>query len=118
MAKNSLYDDAQNLKVPVPEGTKSGDPVLVGAAKAPGYALIDADDNDEATVAFGPCGAKFEVEAKNGESNSAVAVGDTIYIDSEGELSKTSSGGTVFGMALGVVKSGEKDVIGVKIAAF
>ena len=99
MALNQVYDEADPLKVPVPEGTESGDPVLIG--KLPGTALTDRGDDGEATVKFGG-GFRHPVTGKNGESNSAVAVGDAIFIDNEGALSKTSSGGTLYGFVMGL----------------
>ena len=49
MATNQKFVD-WNTWAPVPEGTKSGDLVVVGAR--PGVALIDRDENGGATISW------------------------------------------------------------------
>jgi hypothetical protein len=119
MSKNSKMDKAIQFACPVPEGTVSGDPVAIGAGtrKMVGYALTDrgADTVGEATCKFNGS-AEFEVAGIEKEAKEkAIAFGDEIFIDNEGNLDADNTG-TFFGWALGVVAKGKTEVVEVKIA--
>lgn len=113
--KNEVRDRAEQISLPVPEGTVAGDPVVVGAIV--GVAQIDRgeDTPEEATVKT--VGSyNLAVTAKDGEANDPVAIGDKLFIDGEGNLSKTEAEGTFFGYALEAVAEGETATIEVKLA--
>jgi predicted RecA/RadA family phage recombinase len=113
MAKNTEYEFAFKLHVPVAEGKKSGDPVLVGVM--PGVCLTDRDSNGEATVQF--VGAfRLKVIGKEGSENKEIKFGEKVFIDSEGKLTKKESGNTLFGYVLKAVASGKEESVPVKIA--
>lgn len=101
MALNICRDEAEQVSVPVPSGTESGDVVLIG--DLPAVALVDrgAQTVDEATVKFdGSIYADVTI---------AVALGDAIYAHGQGDsqtFNKTSSGGRRAGISLSVVGSG------------
>lgn len=70
MATNQKFVD-WNTWAPVPEGTKSGDLVVVGAR--PGVALIDRDANGGATIAWH---GQFEYAVT---ATTAIAAGSVAY---------------------------------------
>jgi len=111
MAKNRVYADGRFLYLEVPEGTESGDPVVVG--DIPGVALIDRDD-DKATIDTSGV-YRLKVEAKDNDGNEAISVGDKLYYDAtDDEITKEDSD-KYFGYALEAVASGEEEEILVKI---
>lgn len=108
MAKNMLYDDAQQLSVVCtePATPASGDPVLFG--QRPGVALTDERADGTTTVVFE--GAyDLEVEALGG----AIAAGDIIYYDAAGTpvLNDNSATGVRYGYAGEAVGNGTTDTI-------
>lgn len=114
MALNQVYDEADQLRLPVEEGIVSGDPgILEGDGAIPFVALTDRGTDGKATVEMRG-GFKFSVVSKKGEENKVTKVGDKIYIK-EGVLSK-DSGGTLFGFAMGAIESGKTAEIVVKLA--
>jgi len=91
--------------------TSSGDAVAVSGLV--GVALTDTDDDGNIRMATE--GAfDLSVTANDGSADTAVSVGDKIYIDGSGDLSIDSSG-TLFGKALEAIASGETATIPVKI---
>lgn len=111
MAKNQVLKRAAQMRVAVPSGTKSGDPVVYG--QRPGVALTDADDDDIATVAFEGSFA-LSVKGIDGSGNSAVAGGDILYYVSGDtpHLSKKATG-VRYGYANGTVGSSSTATINV-----
>ena len=110
--KNEVYDAAQQLSLPVPEYAVSGSPVAVG--QIPGVCQTNRDTNGNSSVKLRGAD-KFSVKGENGSGNSAVAVGDIIYINaSTGALTKIATG-VRFGYALEAVNSGATATILVKI---
>lgn len=111
MAKNRSQEFAKEILLPVPNGTKSGDPLVV--SQLPCVAMIDRNADGEASV---DCGGSywFLVEGKNKAGNKAIAVGDIIYLK-EGKLSVNNEEGTRFGYAMDPVGSGAKTEIRVKV---
>lgn len=86
MATNRVYEQADQLALPVPVGTVSGDPVVIGDALV-GVALIDRDADGEATIQMD---GAFNLEVVAG---AAMAVGDIVYINAgTGVLSDTNTG--------------------------
>lgn len=77
----------------------SGAPVLVG--RIPGVAETTIDPVTALTVVNHTCIAELAVVGTNNAGNSAVSVGDLIYISTTGVLSKDSvtGGQVVFGTA-------------------
>jgi predicted RecA/RadA family phage recombinase len=111
LALNRELEDAKQVCLPVPEGTESGDPLVLGAL--PCVALIDRNADGEASVDLG--GAyRLTVSGEDGEGNAAVGVGDILFIDAEGNIT-VDEAGTRFGYALDAVAEGEEAVIRVKI---
>jgi predicted RecA/RadA family phage recombinase len=102
MALNEVFRDADHLSLPVPEGTKSGDPVRVGGLN--GVALTDAADTGATPdPVYGPA------VNLNADGNASVAlkgafsftvsfavsnVGDPIYMDADGHLTANAQTGT------------------------
>lgn len=109
MAKNRVYSEFRTLFLEVGAGVKSGDPVRVGHMN--GVALTDADANNYATVDFGGV-YNLSVKAVNDAGNSAVSVGDHIYlVDADTpKLSKKNSG-YFFGCALEAIDTGQTATI-------
>lgn len=111
MATNKSFDTTKTLTVPVPSGTKSGDPVVYG--QRPGVALKDRDAAGNATVQFE--GAfTLSVKGIDGSGNAAVAEGDILYYVSGDtpKLSKKNTG-VRYGYAKAAVASGATSSIDV-----
>lgn len=92
MAKNMRLPEALHITLPVPAGTVSGQPVAVGAWR--GVAQTDRDTDGTATVWI------------NGSTEQDVAgavatQGLPIYLASDGTLTATATGNTLFGYSLG-----------------
>jgi predicted RecA/RadA family phage recombinase len=105
LAINRVYADESNIALPVPSGTLSGGPVVIG--DLPGVALIDRDADGEATLDFD--GAYRFPNVKGiapGGSNGALAVGQVVHLQSNGDISGNTSTGKRFGYVLEVVASG------------
>lgn len=75
------------------------------------YLQTDADSNDEAVVTL-PCAhvQRVSVTAVNHSGNSAVAVGDKLYLDT-GVINKDSTDGVPFGYALDAIDAGDTEII-------
>lgn len=113
MTKKQVYDDGNQLSVPVASGTLSGDPVVLGPV--PGVALRDRDSAGEATVKFNGVHL-VSVQGINAGGNVAVAVGDTIFFGAADtpKLSKRVAG-VAWGTALQAVGSGLTAEIQVRV---
>lgn len=92
MALNEHLADADQVSLPVPDGTESGDPLVIGGL--PCVALIDQQDDDTATV---KCNGAFRFDV-TGDS-SGPGAGDIVYLQSDGSIDN-DSGGDRFGYAL------------------
>ena len=53
----------------------------------------------------------ISVKGENNAGNVAVAVGDILYIDTDGEVNKDDTNGTRWGYALEAISSGQTDTI-------
>lgn len=113
MALNRARANGRKVYVPVVANTVSGDPVAVG--QLPGVALIDRDADGKATVDTKGV-YNLSVKAINGGGNSAVAVGDRIYLvlADTPKLSKKDTG-VLFGTALEAITSGSTATIEVRL---
>lgn len=89
----------------VPDGTKSGNPLVLGGVK-PAVALTDRDADGGATVIVNDAvTATFTVVASDGTNDSAIARWDKLYLD--GTTINKNSGKEFFGYALGEVAAGQ-----------
>ena len=115
MAKNEVYYPGNAIPLPVLEGTKSGDPVVVGTIA--GVALEDCDAAGNAPVRVKGV-FKLSVTGHDGTSDKAIGVGDKVYYT-------TPSGGTPainanttgkeFGVALKAIAAGATATIPVAL---
>lgn len=101
MSRNEVFTNADRLSMPVPAGTVSGGPVLIGAR--PGIAKTDrgggGNDADKATVWF--TGAhRVPVEG------AVTTVGGPVYITPTSTLTATAAGNTLWGYALATKGAG------------
>jgi predicted RecA/RadA family phage recombinase len=114
MAKNRLYSPGQAISVPVPVGTLSGDPVVLG--QLPGFAVKDRDTAGESTVEFEGVFTTPVKGVTNGAVNAAVAAGDILYYTGGAtpKLNKDTTG-IRFGYAMAAVVSGATTTIAVKV---
>jgi Uncharacterized conserved protein (DUF2190) len=105
MADNVIYEATVTVAVPVPSGTVSGDPVVIGGIK--GVALTDRDTDGNATVHIGPASvARISVLATAGDDDSpivgsTVSLGDALYKNASSTLVSKDTGGGLLGYALG-----------------
>ena len=108
MALNETFRNAARLSLPVAEGTKSGDPVIVG--DLPGIAITDrgkgGNPDGNATVCLE---GAFEVTVA-----AATTVGGPVYITSAGVLNGTAASNKLWGYALAAQAA--SGVVPVKIA--
>lgn len=109
MAKNRRKEKATRLALPVPDGTVSGDPLVIG--DLPCVAVTDESEwtEDEASVQTDGSFV-FDVFA----DNAAIDPGDIVYLQNDGSISD-DNGGKRFGYALEAVSNGATTGIEVKI---
>lgn len=111
MAKNIVFEDGDQFAVPVPAGTKAGDPVVFG--QLPGVALVDRDADGNATCKFNGV-ADLPVAGDGAAGAAAVTAGGLVYLDG-GVVNVDATNGVRFGYALAAVASGATTTIRVKI---
>jgi predicted RecA/RadA family phage recombinase len=115
MARNTVRERAFQVSLPVAEGTKSGDPVVVGSLV--GVALIDRGKDTEGEATIQMVGSfKFSVEGKKGGEEKAIAVGEPVYVDPATKKISADSSKTLFGYALQAVAKGKTEEVEIKIA--
>lgn len=110
MATNEVFEPVGKLSVPVPEGTSSGDALLV-LGIVPAVALTDEGAGGNAalhaTVAINPAWVfDIPVTGEDGAGNAAVSVGELLFVDTDDEVNVDLTNGTPFGIALEAVDSG------------
>lgn len=120
MATNIIFEAAATLSLPVPDGTESGDALVLFSGKLPCVALTDEGDggNDDnyATVALSPSWViEIPVKGEGAGGNAAISVGDSIAIDTDGEFNGDTTNGAEFGIALAAVASGATTTIRVLV---
>ena len=113
MAKNELYYPGDTIPLPVPEGTKSGDPVVVGTIA--GIAMEDRDAAGNAPVRVKGV-FKLSVTGRDGTSTKAINVGDKVYYtalsgESSAIIDASATAGKEFGVALGAIAEGADDPV-------
>lgn len=110
MALNRKREKATQLSLPVPEGTESGDPLLVG--DLPCVALVDRNDDGEST-----CQTDGSFVLSVDADAAAIEIGDELFTDGAGAVTNDDDSGANghFGYALGAVDNTESDSIEVKI---
>lgn len=95
--------------------------VLIGDLKIPGIAQAATSANTDwcpVKVAFPVLIIAVSVHGEDANGNAAIAVGDTILYDTDGEMNNDVTNGTVFGIALNSVSSGATTVIPVLVLPF
>lgn len=111
MAKNIRVEHATSYTLPVPAGTTSGDPVLVGVI--PGVAITDRDADGNATVKIAG-GAVVDLELA---SAVVTAPGSVLFVTSAGVVSATSAANSaVYGAALSTKAAGAAATVTVLLA--
>ena len=113
MAKNEVYYPGDTIPLPVPEGTKSGDPVVIGTIA--GVALEDRDAAGNAPVRVKGVFI-LSVTGHDGTATKAIAVGDTVYYTAPSGgtpaiINANASTGAEFGVALGAIAKGTSDAV-------
>lgn len=120
MAKNQVFKFVDVLSLPVPEGTESGDPVVLNAAA--GWVGVAETDRGEEGTPTGP-NTVSSISAYNGgnlngyasvalkgayrlDVTGAVDPLDPVYITSSGTLTATAGTNVRFGFALTTKGSG------------
>ena len=106
MAKNEVYYPGDTIPLPVPEGTKSGDPVVVGTIA--GVALEDRDAAGNAPVRVKGV-FMLSVTGHDGNDTKAINVGDKVYYtvpSGESPRIDASATGKEFGVALKAIDKG------------
>lgn len=114
MAKNQVFKFVDVLSVPVPEGTKSGDPVVLDADA--GLVGVAETDRGEAGTATGPNLVSSISTYNGGNLNGYASVSfkgayalevtgdlaplDAVYINSSGALTATAGTNVRFGWSL------------------
>lgn len=91
MATNEVYDRAENIVLPVPSGTVSGDPVAVGALV--GVCETSRDANGNATVRM-VGGHTFPT------ADAVASAGIALYVTSTRTITTTATSNTLFGYSL------------------
>ena len=117
MATNEVYYPGDTLPLPVPAGTKSGDPVVIGTIA--GVALEDCDAAGNAPVRVKGV-FKLSVTGRDGPKNEAIGVGDKVYytVPSGGPpaiIDATATTGKEFGVALKAIAAGATETIPVAL---
>ena len=117
MATNEVYYPGDTLPLPVPAGTKSGDPVVIGTIA--GVALEDRDAAGNAPVRVKGV-FMLSVTGRDGASDKAIAVGDKVYytVPSGGTsaiIDVSATAGEEFGVALKAIAAGATATIPVAL---
>lgn len=116
MAKNISYNFIDQVTLPVTEGTKSGDPVVVGGLVGVAVNDRDSDGNSEVKIKGAPAVA-VSVKAIDVTGDSAVAKGDKIYlVDADTPKLSKKATGTLYGYAYGTITAGGTATIDVILA--
>lgn len=112
-AGQRAFATTDSLMLPVPSGTVKGDAVAFG--RLVGVAMTDRNSDGIATVQCQPVNV-FWLNVTGADdidspiSGAAISAGDDVYLkEATGEIS-ADDGGTLFGIALDAVGSGDTDV--------
>lgn len=102
MATNQIFDTTDEASLPVPSGTKSGEPVLV-AGVFPGVAQVDEGAGGN-PAGYASVWLRGVYELKVPEA--VAAVGTPIYIKADRTLTTSASGNTLYGHSWPVINRG------------
>lgn len=102
MTTKSLYRDGEYLALPVPAGTESNDPRLVG--DIPVVCQTDRDADGEASCALK---GVFMLEVT---AAADMAVGDPVYIDAATFALSDSAADHLFGFLISALPTGTDEV--------
>lgn len=111
MATNVIFEAVSTLSLPVPNGTVSGQPLVLFSGKLPCLALTDefeggnADNYATVAVSGAVWVAEIPVHGEDAAGAAAISVGDLIAIDGDGEFNKDTTNGAEWGIALAAVAS-------------
>lgn len=119
-AGKRLYATTDTLKLPVISGTVKGSPVAFG--RLAGVAQSDRDSDGNATVQIEPVSVHYLSvtgydDAGSPPSNAAISAGDDLYLKANSTVVSADNTGTLIGVALEDVGSGDTEVIKVAIKA-
>ena len=116
MATNEVYYPGDTLPLPVPAGTKSGDPVVIGTIA--GVALEDRDAAGNAPVRVKGV-FKLSVTGRDRTENKAIDVGDKVYYTAPSggtpAINANETTGAEFGVALKAIAAGATDAVPVAL---
>jgi hypothetical protein len=116
MAKNEVFENADNLAVAVtqPASPVSGSPVLYG--QRPGVALVDKDTVSGLTTCTFKGQYLLSVKGVDAGGNAAVAEGDLLYyVAGDTPVLSKKVAGVRFGYAGGAIASGQTATIPVTL---
>lgn len=99
MALNEVFKVGDNISLPVPAGTKSGDAVRVGGLNGVAQTDVAADGDLAGQNRDGYASVKFD-GAHQFTVTGITAPGTPVYITSAGALNVTAAGNSLFGHAL------------------
>lgn len=99
MAFNEVFKVGNNISLPVPAGTASGDPVRVGGLNGVAQTDVAVAGDLAGLNRDGYASIKLD-GAHQLQVTGAVAPGDPVYIDSDLALSNVAVGNALFGHAL------------------
>ena len=120
MALDDAFQPTTYINLAVPAGIVSGDPVSVGFIV--GVAQTTRDSSGNATIKIQPTWAVSipvigQTTISSPVTNSAVAVGDKLYVDNTTKTISKDATGKFFGYALGTVLSGATTTITVLLGS-
>lgn len=119
MALNEVFKEADNLSLPVPDGTLSGAPLRIGILNA----VAQTDEGGRTAVVNGITQETGGIGNKDNFASvkftgawrltvtGTLAVGQAVYITGAGALTATATGNFLFGAALRAKGSGSGETI-------
>lgn len=98
-------------------GAKLSGAILL-ISQMPVWLLEDTDSGNDATCEIIGCMrvVNAAVHGEDAAGNAAIAIGNKLYIDTDGELNKDATNGVLFGYALAAVSSGATTNIDIALA--
>lgn len=99
MATNIVYNDGDNLSLPVKSGTKSGDPVLVGADLTSGVTGVAMTDEGAGGNASGYASVQRKGVVRISVTGAVTVVGAPVYITATNAVNVTDTN-VLYGYAL------------------
>lgn len=109
MALNRVREEADKLSLPVPNGTKSGDPLVLG--DLPCVAVVDQNQWTPSAASV-QCDGSFRFDVT--DTGGGIVVGTSLYLQNDGTLND-NNGGKFFGYALEAVDANDTAAIEVKV---